>query len=249
MRSLLLGPVLAVDCGLPASIDPDHACTITSYQGQEYGSLDADSLSGENRSLSLTLEASVSYADEFGNVHAATYGEIETDAQNARYVLDCPQPTGNKTLKVTVTRPTDLGNASYFGAEWIAMFPKDSFTSVAVQHEAYGHDFYGNKVPLPELTSPTRTTLEQNFESLTVHLAAPTRGDFEFKFGNPNLVGPNGTWTTLEFSQTILRVGSPWASCDNATAPAPIEAGAIVPLLLGNPHDFAAGYQAAAAAL
>ena len=27
--------VFAVDCGLPASIDPDHACTLTEYEGQE----------------------------------------------------------------------------------------------------------------------------------------------------------------------------------------------------------------------
>ena len=42
--------------------------TLPSAGARRYGSLDADSLSGENRSLSLTLEASVSYADEFGNV-------------------------------------------------------------------------------------------------------------------------------------------------------------------------------------
>ena len=62
------------------------------------------------------------------------------------------------------------------------------------------------------------------------------------------MYGANDTWTTLEFSQTILRVGSPWATCDYDPEPAP-QAGAVVPLLLGNPHDFEAGYLAAAASL
>merc|ERR1719359_1891411 len=49
-----------------------------------------------------------------------------------------------------------------------------------------------------------------------------------------------GTWTTLEFSKTVLRVGSPWKKCDStattATASASTEKGVILPAYFGHPN-------------
>jgi hypothetical protein len=62
-------------------------------------------------------------------------------------------------------------------------------------------------------------------------------GDYEIKFGNPNLLNDLGNWVAVEFKQTLLRVGTPWAECSgDALGTASYTVGAIAPILFGHPN-------------
>ena len=62
-------------------------------------------------------------------------------ATNGRYVLACPQTEGEKTVKFTITRPPDF---TRFGAEWVQLFPKDSWTNVTNEYEPFTFNAYGD---------------------------------------------------------------------------------------------------------
>jgi hypothetical protein len=263
-------------CSLPVNIDPKCDCETNTVDGKTYGSVDvSDSTLMELTIETLTADATltadkcpegacanpVAYADEKNVYHYATLGQLKPyDAANNRYVLTCAQPTGHKTLKVTVKRPADwahpTGKMNYFGGEWIQLFQKDSWTREKSEHEPFMHNSHGSIIPLAELRRPTQPWTEDelltdtmadkdsptpgSFDTFSVYMNIDNAGDYEFKYGNPNLVhGANadsaiydtckgfdtitgevplnnpweatcGTWTTLEFKDKILRVGDPW---------------------------------------
>merc|ERR1719316_1020683 len=67
-------------------------------------------------------------------------------------------------------------------------------------------------------------------------------GDFEIRYGNPNLHTDAGTasghkWVAVEFKSTLLRVGAPWADCTGSSLDAPsYSIGTIMPVLFGGPN-------------
>ena len=60
----------------------------------------------------------------------------------------------------------------------------------------------------------------------------------EVKYGNPGLVS-GGYWVAVEFKETLLRVGTPWADCTGDTLDtASYDVGTIAPILFGGPLRF-----------
>ena len=55
-------------------------------------------------------------------------------------------------------------------------------------------------------------------------------------YGNPNLVS-SGKWVAVQFRSTLLRVGTPWATCSDAVqADEEYPVGSIMPILFGGPN-------------
>merc|ERR1719199_2252042 len=131
MLSIALFGIAAAQCGLGAAIDPNGAC-VTDANG--FSTLDADSDAGIP--ISLTVSTKSETIDAFDVTHGATLGSL-SDKADGRYVLSCPQAAGVKTVKLTVSRPASL---SAFGAEWVQMFPKDSWTNVTNEYEPFTFD-------------------------------------------------------------------------------------------------------------
>ena len=53
------------------------------------------------------------------------------------------------------------------------------------------------------------------------------------KYGNPGLIS-GGYWVAVEFKETLLRVGTPWAECsDYALGAESYDVGTIAPILFG----------------
>ena len=133
-------------CGLPATIDPAGDC-VTDANG--FSTLDADS--DDNIPISLTISTKGETTDAFTVVHPATAGDLTDDtAKDGRYVLACKQPAGFKTVMMTVTRPAEL---TAFGAEWVQLFPKDSWENTTNEYEPFTFNMYGAKIPLPNFRS------------------------------------------------------------------------------------------------
>jgi hypothetical protein len=218
-------------------------------------------------------------------------GKLHTGPESTVGETDYPE---FKTIKLTVTRPTDWTAPAkaydYFQAEHLNMYKKDQWTVLRAEHEPYMMNAYGTLIPLPELRKKGEDdgsggvigdgpaegaggVLGQNTNSksaeFTVFMAAPDTGDFIFRYGNPNLVlGSDGvtdcsdtvemqanggeipkgcgTWTALEFSKTVLRVGTPWTNCEVASEATKntAEIGAIFPAYFGHPNLQAATYTA-----
>ena len=318
MLSVAFVGVALAACGLPATIDPAGEC-VTDANG--FSTLDADS--DEDIPISLTISTKGETTDAFTVVHPATAGDLTDDtATDGRYVLACKQPAGFKTVMMTVTRPAEL---TAFGAEWVQLFPKDSWANTTSEYEPFTFNHYGAKIPLPEFRA-TPTGLEGGGDGAGLSLDAATagvvnvfmevkdEGDYEIRYGNPYLTSnkctdtdypyltklhspavicysnpeyadgttdcmADGTctsgcsswcctdetctasscavqqckttaaedwlpsahadskWVAVEFKQTILRVGAPWADCTGSELAAPTYAvGAIMPLLFGGPN-------------
>ena len=127
---LALFGVAFAGCGLPATIDPAGDC-VTDSNG--FSTLDADS--DEDIPISLTISTKDETTDAFRVLHPATAGDLTDDtATDGRYVLACKQPAGFKTVMMTVTRPAEL---TAFGAEWVQLFPKDSWANVTNEYEPF----------------------------------------------------------------------------------------------------------------
>merc|ERR1719316_738921 len=112
---------------------------------------------------------------------------------------------------MSVSRPASL---TAFGGEWVQLFPKDSWENTTNEYEPFTFNQYGAKIPLPEFRA-TSTGLADDapeVDTLTVFMEVKDEGDYEFKYGNPNLVS-GGYWVAVEFKSTLLRVGTPWADC------------------------------------
>jgi hypothetical protein len=229
LSALLLGSAFAV-CSLPADIDPNGACVEDNDNG--YSTLDADS--DVDIPISLVVAIKGSHVDAFSVTHGATVGTLNP-LTDSRYILDCPQAAGKKTVKLTVTRP-----ASYtaFGAEWVQMFPKDSWSNVTNEYEPFAFNDYGAKIPLAEFR-PTSTGLADDAPlegTLNVFMEVSGEGDYEFKYGNPGLIS-GGYWVAVEFKSTLLRVGTPWADCSGSSLDsASYTVGSIMPVLFGGPN-------------
>jgi hypothetical protein len=245
---VLFGSAFAA-CGLSADIDPAGACVVDS---NGFATLDADSDASIPISLVVATKGETTAADKV--VHPATVGSLSPKTDD-RYILSCPQASGLKTVMLTITRPAAL---TEFGGEWVQMFPKDSWSNVTNEYEPYSFNEYGAKIPLAEFR-PTSTGLADDApeeDTLNVFMEVSDEGDYEFKYGNPQLVSGD-YWVAVEFKSTLLRVGTPWADCTGYTlASESVTVGAIMPVLFGGPNlnsialkDGFASYDAAIAEL
>merc|ERR1719473_39355 len=162
-------------------------------------------------------------------------GDLTLYPEDGRYILACKQVEDLKTVKMTVTRPADM---TAFGAEWVQLFPKDSWANVTNEYEPFTFNEYGAKIPLPEFR-PTTTGLTNDAANegvLHVFMEVSEEGDYEVMYGNPGLVS-GGYWVAVQFKSTILRVGTPWAECtDAALGDASYSVGSIMPILFGGPN-------------
>merc|ERR1719160_1751947 len=136
---------------------------------------------------------------------------------------------------MTVTRPASM---TAFGAEWVQLYPKDSWTNKTNEYEPYSFNEFGAKIPLAEFR-PTSTGLADDapeLDTLNIYMEVSDEGDYEFKYGNPQLVS-GSYWVSVEFKSTLLRVGTPWADCTGATLAAEsVAVGTIMPVLFGGPN-------------
>jgi len=205
-----------------------------------FANVDMDSITDQAVSIAFYTKAATEDSDRVN--HPATDGTFDDQtATNGRYVLSKKQPKGVKTIKITVTRPADL---TEFGGEWVQMFPKDSWTNITNEYEPYSFNDFGSKVPLQEFRPTTLNSDGQMIvddaaktNTLNVFMEMSDDGDYEIRYGNPQLYTTENKWIALEFKSTQLRVGTPpGASSGNA------DLGTIVPAYLGNPalniHDY-----------
>ena len=113
------------------------------------------------------------------------------------------------------------------------LFPKDSWENKTNEYEPFSFNDYGAKIPLAEFRplpsgstdcmdcmekwqqlSLSQTTIDAlKKDVLNVFMEVKDEGDYEVKFGNPYLTSNGGKWVAVEFKQTLLRVGTPWAHC------------------------------------
>merc|ERR1719440_1903583 len=168
----------------------------------------------------------IGHADHDDVYHYKTQGTLQTyDATNDRYILSCAQPTGHKTLKVTVKRPNadddhwshPTGAMNYFGAEWVKLYQKDSWIEEKSEKEPYMHNDHGSIIPLSNLrgTDPTwapedllsddKATATEKFSQLHVYMNVDKAGDYEFKYGNPNLRHVNDSSWSDDANETACK--------------------------------------------
>ena len=130
MLSIALFGIAAAACGLDVAIDPNGFC-VTDPNG--FSALDADS--DDAIPISLTIATKAATVDAFSKAHGATAGALADDtATDSRYVLSCPQTAGEKTVQMSVSRPASL---TAFGAEWVQLFPKDSWENTTNEYEPF----------------------------------------------------------------------------------------------------------------
>jgi hypothetical protein len=230
MLALTFVGLAATACVLAPTIDPNSACV---EDANGFSTLDADSDAGIP--ISLTISPKSETVDAFAAVHPATVGALSDDtATDGRYVLSCPQESGKKTVQFSISRPADL---TAFGAEWVQLFPKDSWSNITNEYEPFSFNEFGAKIPLPEFRPTSDLSVDAaNEPVLHVFMEVSGEGDYELKYGNPNLLS-GGKWVAVEFKSTLLRVGAPWADCTGSALAAPSYAvGSIVPILFGGPN-------------
>lgn len=254
----IVAPALAVNCGLPEYIDPAPYLCHESSDGWANINVDAvDSVGAPNLTIAVITN---NYTDSERGFHYPHPGSIDDSelVSNGRYLLSCPDTSGNKTLKLTVTRHRNL---TKFQGEWLKLFPKDSWEEVTSAFEPYTINDWGSKVPLaeyrPDVVFDSQADTSKTLtDALNVYMSVPATGDFEVKFGSPYLKNDcpedgcnpdadwSGKWIALEFKGTLLRVGNPWGACGASADYGSV--GAIVPLYLGHPYLERASYAAAA---
>merc|ERR1719324_1002427 len=136
---------------------------------------------------------------------------------------------------MSVSRP---GSLTAFGGEWVQLFPKDSWENTTNEYEPFTFNEYGAKIPLPEFR-PTSAGLADdapNAGTVNVFMEVKDEGDYEVKYGNPYLLSDD-KWVAVEFKDTLLRVGTPWADCTgDALDTASYDVGTIAPILFGGPN-------------
>jgi len=205
-----------------------------------FANVDMDSLTSQ--AVSIKFYTKDAHEDSDRVNHPATDGTFDDQTvKNGRYVLSKKQPKDKKTIKITVTRPADL---TEFGGEWVKMYPKDSWTNITNEYEPYSFNDFGSKVPLQDFRPTTLNSDGQMIvddaaktTTLNVYMEMSDDGDYEIRYGNPQLYTTENKWIALEFKSTQLRVGTPpGATSGNA------DLGTIVPAYLGNPalriHDY-----------
>jgi hypothetical protein len=244
----------AVNCSLPAVIDPNETCHVTE---DGWANFNADSV--PDGLVSLTIATlSAEYTNVTGGVNRAHPGVL-SDAElatNGRYVLSCPDTSWEKNLQATVTRPREL---TRFGAEWIQLYAVDKWEVLQGEHEPWERNIWNSTVPLwgarPGFANTSTDPSQEPADVLDVHMPLPWKGDFEFRYGTPALKNDcpepgcvesndtataTGKWIAVEFKKTLLRVGSPWASCGAAESYEGV--GTILPLFLRHPNLEAPAY-------
>jgi hypothetical protein len=229
MLSTALFGVAFAACGLDAAYDPSGAC-VTDSNG--FSTLNADIASVP---ISLAISTKAAHTDAFKVDHPATAGALtDATATDSRYVLACPQAAGLKTVMMTVTRPSAL---SAFGAEWVQLFPKDSWENTTNEYEPFTFNEYGAKIPLPEFRPTSELSDDAAAaETVNVFMEVKDEGDYEVKYGNPYLVDGE-KWVAVEFKSTLLRVGTPWAECTaDVLGTESYDVGSIMPILFGGPN-------------
>jgi hypothetical protein len=227
MLSFALFGVAFAGCGLSADIDPNGAC-VTDDNG--YSTLDADT---PDVPISLAIISKDATTDAFKMDHPATAGALDLDADNGRYILACKQVEGKKTVKMSVTRPVDM---TAFGAEWVQLFPKDSWSNVTNEYEPFTFNEYGAKIPLFRAPSTGLADDAPNEGVVHVYMEVSDEGDYEVMYGNPGLQYDD-KWVAVQFKSTLLRVGTPWAECSDSTlGAASYDVGSIMPILFGGPN-------------
>jgi hypothetical protein len=224
-----------VVCDLPDLVDPNDACVL---DANLFATLDADS--DDDIPISLTITKKGATQDAFQKAHGATAGDLSDDTDSdGRYILACPQTPGEKTVQFSVSRPASL---TAFGGEWVQLFPKDSWGNTTNEYEPFTFNSYGAKIPLPEFRATTNDLSDDAGDADVVHVFMEVRdeGDYEIKYGNPSIVNnadDGGRWVAVEFKETLLRVGTPWADCtDSSLNAASYELGSIMPILFGGPN-------------
>jgi hypothetical protein len=246
---LLLGA--RAQCSLASDIDPDGICNVDSESG--FANINMDAIA--NPLISVAVSTKGEYTDMNGVVHGATQGGLVYHAADGRYVLDCPQAADQLTVKVTLTRPqayagcigTGADEVCAYRAEWVALYPKDSWIKNTSGFEPNTHNNYGNEIPLPELRYSDGTVGWKDVayaDDFNVYMEVSGKGDYELKFANPHLTH-NGNWVAFEFKSTLLRVGSPWASCSSPTTAGTADysgQGTIIPAYYGSPFHQKATY-------
>merc|ERR1719379_962743 len=211
-------------CGLGTAVDPENLCVVDQ---NGYASVDHDSQASPKLSLSIEAKADP-HEDIFSVMHGATVGAVVDERlSNSRYVLGCPQAEGEKTVKFTVTRPKEI---SAFGSEWPMLFPKDSWRNITCEFEPWTYNAFGSKVPFFRPISNMHADDAPATDEMHVYMEVSHRGDFEVKYGNPNLQF-EGQWLASEFRSSLLRVGSPWSDCggSGSAADSTGTVGAILP--------------------
>jgi len=205
-----------------------------------FANVDMDSLT--NQAVSIMYHTKESHEDSDRKNHAATDGTFDDQkTKNGRYVLSKKQPKDQKTIKITVTRPAGL---TEFGGEWVKMYQKDSWENITNEYEPYSFNDFGSKVPLQEFRPTTLNENGQmivnnaaNTDTLNVFMEMSDDGDYEIRYGNPQLKTTEGKWIALEFKSSQLRVGTPPGAASGNE-----DLGTIVPAYLGNPalriHDY-----------
>jgi hypothetical protein len=217
-------------CELDPSIDPENLCVVDQ---NGHASVDHDSQTAPQVSLTIAAKGT-SHIDHEKNSHGATIGDIiDERATDSRYRISCPQAAGEKTVRFTVTRPKEI---SAFGAEWLMLFPKDSWRNLTCEFEPWTYNAFGSKIPLFREVSNELADDAADSDSMAVYMEVSKRGDFEVRYGNPNLLF-EGNWLASEFRSSLLRVGSPWSDCGAAEGDAEDARtlGAILPALYGHP--------------
>jgi hypothetical protein len=228
-----------------------------------WGVFDADAYAGNvgmfEPNITLTIERKEKHMDHTGFNHSQTTSNLHPKT-DGRYILSCPQPEGQKTVKFTVKRPAKMTD---FGGEWVKLFQKDSWINETNEYEPFTFNQYGAKIPL--LRDSGEAAPGEKFDadptetlagSVTVYMEVENRGDYEVMYGNkylnttwydadpesPTYGNAYVRWVAVKFSKTLLRVGSPWAEClgldsldDSLEAEAYTSIGSIIPAFFGHP--------------
>jgi hypothetical protein len=252
--ALSLFALAAASCGLDGKFDPDG--DICKLSDDKWGNMDADSVPATaTHKMSLTIHEKDAHTDIFEFDHSGTTPGSLSAKVSERYILSCPQPAGtetdaagekvpNKAVQFTVHRPADM---TEFGSEWVQLFRKDSWENITNEYEPWTMNKYGAKIPLNRNTPDGDPPVPDKEDSVSVYMEVSDIGDYEVKYGNPQIkttahtdgTDPDGRWVAVEFKSTLLRVGSPWAECE--TDPEVLEEnkvdiGTIIPAFFGHPN-------------
>merc|ERR1719421_1653406 len=104
------------------------------------------------------------------------------------------------------------------------------------EYEPFTFNDYGAKVPVFRSTSTSLADDAPTEDVLHVYMEVKDEGDYEVKYGNPQLVS-GGYWVAVVFKETLLRVGTPWADCTGDSLDEPsYSVGSIMPILFGGPN-------------
>jgi hypothetical protein len=244
----LFGVAFASSCGLPVDIDPNNMCELDQ---SGYPSVDADS--DPAIPIKLTISSKSAHVDAFRKNHSGTIGTLDDDTGNdGRYVLHCPQASGEKTVKFTVKRPKAY---AAFGGEWLKLYPKDSWDNQTIEYEPFTFNHYGAKIPLPEFR-PMPSGLENDpypqvpeiglnkddqapdKDEVNFFMEVSGTGDYELRYANPGIHTPGEV--VIEYTPMgVVGAGpteGPDFTTNEACAQSAIDNGMAYPFMIHKMH-------------